>query len=295
MKVNKIEDLIYERNEDGITILGVQEVQSTLCIPKQLEGKLVTTIGARAFSEYRSIKELSLPEHVTRIGSHAFYNCRSVERLILWNNIRTMEDGAFKNCRQIRMVELHVTGESLRTVSQLFDELQQDLTLYLRYEDGRKAALYFPRDLVEYSEYTSRLHQPVTYGMGHSYRQVITGGVLNLERYDALFLGAKNELDDSVVREIALLRLLEPYQLKEDMKVQYESYVKTQAKTIMYEAISTKSMERIEYVLSNEFLTKEQTQELYEYASAKEQIEVSSKLLHYNTTHFSERTMEFDL
>lgn len=315
---NDNNSLQYNKEIDGISITGWNEKNQKLQIPDRIQEVSVTKIEKRAFSEAswlmqlklpeslqnigdyafcecRGLKELHFPKEIKRIGSHAFYNCRNIEKVTLPSNLRNIEDGAFKNCRKISTITLHVADESLHAMSHLFDELQQDVTIYLRYEDGTKAALFFPRDMILYSDYTSRLHNPVTYGMGYTYRQTAAFGKMDFLRYDGLFLGALNDLTSEQLREIAILRLMESYQLTEDAKLQYEKYVKTECMNLMREAIRLGDINRIDFLLQENYLIEEEAQDAYEFAKMQNQVEVSAKILQYKTKNFQKTDLEFEL
>lgn len=315
---NENNSLQYKSESRGISITGWNEKSNQLQMPDCIMDEPVTVIGKRAFSEdswlkqiefpeslqviedyafceCRGLKELRFPKGIERIGSHAFYSCRNIEELTLASNLRNIEDGAFKNCRKIRKITLEVVDESLHAMSHIFDELQQDITIFLRFEDGRKAAFFFPRDMILYSEYTSRLHNPVTYGMGYNYRQTVAYGKMDYQRYDGLFLGALNELPAEQLREIAILRLMEPYQLASEVKIKYEQYVKSECMDLMQEAIRTVDLERIDFLLNETYLIEEQAQEAYEFSKQQNQVEISAKILQYKTRNFQKMDLEFEL
>lgn len=315
---NENNSLQYIKESNGISITGWNQKNQKLQIPERIQDDPVTMIDKRAFSEAswlmklefpeslqiigdyafcecRGLKELHFPKEIQRIGSHAFYNCRNIETLTLPGDLRKIEDGAFKNCRKITTITLHVADESLHAMSHLFDELQQDVTIYLRYADGRKAALYFPRDMILYSDYTSRLHNPVTYGMGYTYRQTAAFGKMDFLRYDGLFLGALNDLTSEQLREIAILRLMESYQLTKDAKLQYEKYLKTECMNLMRDAIRMGDLKRIDFLLRENYLIEEEAQDAYEFAKMQNQVEISAKILQYKTKNFQKRDLEFEL
>ena len=59
----------------------------------------VTSIGERAFYNYRSLLSLSLPDGLESIGYGAFYNCSGISGdLSLPNTLTTIGDYAFQNC-----------------------------------------------------------------------------------------------------------------------------------------------------------------------------------------------------
>ena len=313
-----MDSLHYRIEPNGITITGWSDKINQLKIPEGIMNKLVTKIEERAFveaswlthidfpeslqvigdysfCECRGLTKLRFPKEIKRVGRHAFYNCRNMQEITLWSDLRNIEDGAFKNCSQIHKVTLEVVDDCFYAISNLFDELAQNLTMILRFVDGKKASLFFPRNMVQYSEYSNRLHNPVSHSMGYVYRQTVTSGKIHYDRYDRLFLGALNELPDEQLREIAVLRLMEPYQLANDMKIHYENYVKTASMELMQGAIRKVDLERIDFLLDATYLTENQAQDAYEYAKQQNQVEISAKILQYKTKNFKRAYMDFEL
>lgn len=313
-----MDSLQYRIEPNGITITGLSDKINQLKIPECIMDKLVTKIEERAFAEAswltnlefpeslqeiggysfcecRGLTKLRFPKEIKRVGRHAFYNCRNIQEITLRSDLRNIEDGVFKNCSQIHKVTLEVVDDCFHAISNLFDELSQDLTIVLRFVDGRKVSLFFPRNMVQYSEYSTRLHSPESHSMGYDYRQTVTLGKIDYERYDRLFLGAMNELPEEQLREIAILRLMEPYQLASDMKIHYENYVKTACMELMQDAIRKVDLERIDFLLGATYLTENQAQDTYEYAKQQNQVEISAKILQYKTKNFKRANMDLEL
>ena len=285
----EMDSLQYRIESNGIIITGWSDKIKQLKIPECIMNQLVTEIEERAFVEATWVTHIEFPEslqvigdysfyecsgltklhfpnELKRVGRHAFYNCRNMQEITLRSDLRNIEDGAFKNCSQIHKVTLEVVDGCYYAIPNLFDELAQSFTMILRFVDGRKASLFFPRNMVQYSEYTNRLHNPVSYSMGYGYRQTVTLSEIHYDRYDRLFLGALNELPDEQLSEIAVLRLMEPYQLANDMKIHYENYVKAACMELMQDAIRKVDRERIDFLLDAIYLTENQAQDAYEYA-----------------------------
>ena len=64
--------LQYTVGEKYVTITGYIGTATTLHIPRMIEGKLVTTIGANAFHQNSTITHIELPNYITLIGKNAF-------------------------------------------------------------------------------------------------------------------------------------------------------------------------------------------------------------------------------
>lgn len=316
---SETERLFEYRTYDGsMMITGCQPQTGKVSITDQMDGLEVTRIAERAFSDAdwlmgielpdclheigayafrgcRGIKKLTFPEQIHRIGSHAFYNCRNLEHIKMPSNLRWMEDGAFKNCGRIQTISLIVRENILTTLPHLFDELQQQMTVHLIYGDEKKVSLFFPRDLVLYSEYTSRLYNPVAYGVGYQYRQTVRDGQMDYPRYDALFLGAQNELTMEQLGEIAVNRLMTPESLRSESKHHYEVFVSDHSKELMDAAIVAEDKDRIQFLLNQKRMSEEDAKQSYELAKQKNQVETGVRILQYLQKYYPKLEDEFEL
>ena len=58
----------------------------------------VTSIGAGAFFDCRSLKSITIPEGVTSIGAGAFFCCHSLESITIPESLTSIEYEAFEGC-----------------------------------------------------------------------------------------------------------------------------------------------------------------------------------------------------
>lgn len=66
----------------------------------------VTSIGNRAFYEYKAIENLSLGTNVKIIGSYAFYRCINIKSFKAPQNLVTISDNAFSGCTSLESIFL---------------------------------------------------------------------------------------------------------------------------------------------------------------------------------------------
>lgn len=66
----------------------------------------VTTIGERAFSNYRSLTSVTIPDSVTTIRGRVFVGCDSLRSVIIPNSVTTIGEHAFSGCRGLRSVSI---------------------------------------------------------------------------------------------------------------------------------------------------------------------------------------------
>ena len=72
-------DYEYKVLEKGtIEITNYIGKATTVVIPSEIDGKSVTKIGERAFSNCTNITDLTISEGITEIGTYAFYRCTSL-------------------------------------------------------------------------------------------------------------------------------------------------------------------------------------------------------------------------
>jgi len=62
------------------------------CLNKTLP---VTEIGSNAFSSYKDLQEVMIPDGILTIGENAFQNCSTLKSISLGNTVKTIGDKAF--------------------------------------------------------------------------------------------------------------------------------------------------------------------------------------------------------
>ena len=54
-----------------------------------------------AFSKFKGLKEVIIPNTITKIGDHAFYDCESLTKVTLSNKVKSIGQGAFCGCKNL--------------------------------------------------------------------------------------------------------------------------------------------------------------------------------------------------
>ncbi len=86
---------------------GYIEDWNYLCIPSEINGKTVTSIGVEAFKGcYIKPVAVYIPDTVTWISAKAFMNCRELKSVTMGNGVETIGFEAFKDCRNLMDIEL---------------------------------------------------------------------------------------------------------------------------------------------------------------------------------------------
>ena len=92
-----IDSFTYEINGESVTITGYTGNEASVVIPNEIEGKPVTAIGERAFSQNNTLTSVAIPDSVTGIGDYAFYES-GLENINIPAGVTTIGMGAFEEC-----------------------------------------------------------------------------------------------------------------------------------------------------------------------------------------------------
>ncbi len=99
--------LTYTVNEDNtVTITNCYENATKINIPKEIDGKPVTTINASAFANRAKLTSVTIPESVTSIGERAFYGCSSLTDIVIPDGVTAIESNTFYNCSKLKNVTI---------------------------------------------------------------------------------------------------------------------------------------------------------------------------------------------
>lgn len=93
-------DFKYSVVNGTITITGYTGSETSIAIPKEINGYAVTAIGDKAFYEKQTIQNIILPEGLTSIGAYAFYYCSGWKgNLVIPGSVTSIGAYAFFCCR----------------------------------------------------------------------------------------------------------------------------------------------------------------------------------------------------
>ena len=97
-------NLKYEIKGDAVTITGcAEDASGELIIPAKIEGKPVTSIGKRAFSQCYSLTSITIPDGVTSIGEGAF-QYTSQTSITIPNKVTSIEAQTFSECTSLTSI-----------------------------------------------------------------------------------------------------------------------------------------------------------------------------------------------
>ena len=91
-----------------------------LTVPKELEGKTVSSIGEGAFSENSRIRQVSLPASINLIRDRAFYSCNSLREIEIPEKVVRIGSEAFYGCTRLSQVSIVSNGALKEIGTQAF-------------------------------------------------------------------------------------------------------------------------------------------------------------------------------
>ena len=102
----KNSDFSFAVLSDGtVEITGYKGTVTNVTIPKTLDGRAVTSIGASAFRG-SSLESITIPEGVTSIGTSSISDCSSLKSISLPDSILSIGDYAFSGCGSLGSISL---------------------------------------------------------------------------------------------------------------------------------------------------------------------------------------------
>ncbi len=66
----------------------------------------IKSIGDYAFSGFKNMVSVSIPESVTSIGTGAFYNCNTLSSIVIPKSVTSIGSGAFDNCTSLKNIDI---------------------------------------------------------------------------------------------------------------------------------------------------------------------------------------------
>lgn len=272
----------------GIRITAVDPKEEYVKIPEELDGLPVLELGAYAL-EKSAIREIQLPSCLERIGRYAFYNCEKLEKIQLSEGLKDIGSGAFTGVHKVHSIHLTMKEEGAKQVvlQELLSDFSETIQVTLVLPGGqdvseseqrivgerrvfeseqrtisekktREIRLLFPEYYEQGVENTpARIIVNQFFGTGMKYRNCFLNRQLQYEEYDKLFPLAVAGERIELVRELALLRLMWPYRLKDNYRQKYLEWISERAEEIFEFLIEEKRLEEIRFILEEADLTEE--------------------------------------
>ena len=103
---------------EGVTTIGVSSFEVTAIESVELPSSLVTVtdgsmvidaIGAHAFENCRSLRDINIPESVTTIQTSVFSGCTSLTTITLPKGVTLVRGSAFQDCIGLKEIRVHAS------------------------------------------------------------------------------------------------------------------------------------------------------------------------------------------
>ena len=308
-------EFVYTVMDQGVRIDKVEEPEAVVMIPESLEGYPVVELGAYVLSG-SGVEEVHLPSRLGKIGAYGFYGCQRLKRIYCYGRTLDLGAGLFADAGNVEYLDLTLFAGEKSCFREMLSELRQTLRVRVHMveasvdgaevsvdgaEDGTKdraeARLIFPEYYEESVENTpARILFIETHGCGHRYRYCFANREFQYRGYDEVFPHLKVQESEELVTELALGRILYPYELSERHEFMYREYVKEHWKTAGRLLIEADSWKRDMVTnlepggigwLAEEFLeTAQQVKELTELAQQAGDTEAVSRLMDFRHRRF---------
>ena len=107
IKYTPVDDFEYKYNyDDTVTITKYIGNFTEVNIPPKIKGRVVTSIGEKAFSGCSSLTNIKIPNSVTSIGGYAFSGCSSLESITIPNSVTSIGEWAFSGCSSLTNITI---------------------------------------------------------------------------------------------------------------------------------------------------------------------------------------------
>ena len=95
-------------NEDGesVTITAYADADKDVVIPSDLDKKIVTNIGSRAFYMCRDLECIEIPSSVVNIEGFAFMGCNGLKNVMIHGGVTHIGIQAFMGCGNLEHINL---------------------------------------------------------------------------------------------------------------------------------------------------------------------------------------------
>ena len=98
---------VTDRNYRSVTgLFGYNNTPSYNFITNVIVGEGVTSLPIQAFSEFYSMRRISLPSTLTTIGTIAFSNCDALKSIVIPDGVTQIQQRTFQGCDSLRSVSL---------------------------------------------------------------------------------------------------------------------------------------------------------------------------------------------
>lgn len=274
---------IWREAGNGAEILRVYSDVPDVCIPEEINGRKVISVGAYCFSEINKVSNfikdteenlpcikhlhefcgnnvasVSLPDTIEKIGNNAFYNCRKMVSLETGASLKETGSDIFMNCTSFTKLHLRHRADTPGGLKHIVGRLSTHLDVYF-YDNGKiHAMLVFPEYTESYDEIApAHIFGRNITGEGFRARQCFDGDIPAFRQYDMVFGKASSEESVNIIYKMALGRLMYPFMLEDAPKARYEDYIKLHHYEIMEILTAERETDALYFICKNRYATPE--------------------------------------
>lgn len=238
-------DFNFIQNQNGLCVTRVYGLDSIVEIPEADFGEDITEVSPYCFAQLQrglsspetmygdeaiageELTELSLPRSIRKIGAYALYNCTRLRRLSLYSSTTDLGAGFLTGCTGLEYIDIYLVEGSRSCLKELLFELRQTLRVRLMNERGELLTeLIFPEFYENTLENTpGRILMRDVHGSGIMYRNCFIGTDFQPKAYDRLLKEAALFDGEELAAELAVKRLMHPWQLLPESREQYERFL----------------------------------------------------------------------
>lgn len=259
-----------------------------ICIPEEIDGYAITTIGEYCFapnghtpkrlseemqkaglgdgmnpiegSRIRPlcgnyVQKISLPDCVTSLEAYAFYNCKNLSSLMAGKKLNQIGSDAFMNCRRLRELQLRASVEEKTGLQLILNQVSTEVTV--RFLNGEEStSILYPEYTESYEEIgPAHIFSLHVEGEGYRARKQFVDGRADVAGYDRVFEKACNEEHFLTLMKMALCRLEYPYQLSQEAKQRYEQYITDHDREVMTQLVTSGDADTLKYLCGMKYIS----------------------------------------
>ncbi len=271
------------RGKTYIEITGYTGNIRTLCVPEEIDGIPVGSIGKNAFSGRHDLEHIELPGTIEILGRYAFYNCQNLKSMALHDSVEDYYDGVIKQCESLSEITIYQERGNYLIMKELLAD--NDRMLHFVVEPAG-LFLTFPAYVYQFVEDVEArvLHHKIE-GSGYPYRECVTRKGVDLLNYDRLFSQVITD-DYRAAVEIALERLMYPVELEQSAGEIYGQYLEQNAGVVLQELIPAGRLEEIRYLCDTLRIPQTEIASALQLAAKEQKPEAAALLMEYQRKHF---------
>lgn len=239
-------NLIYEESRGKVTILGLEGNMVRLSVPDMIEEKPVTQVYKKAFFNSRYLRFLTLPDTIEKIDNWAFAHCQQLEQVELpWELMGLGKDLFIGSDRLKKIVLRPVEMPGQDAAPKAIDagscgcvicdgmEVSRLLAVAATKMDAPHLFRIEEAGTIEWlNRWDARMLVLMHENDNEGYDKQVLAGEEDYERTDRVRF--RNLKRQAKVR-LALLRLLNPCGLAEEIRDELEEYLRSHTKGCRYE------------------------------------------------------------